>query len=149
MRITAKMDIKGLKNFSKMGRQVYNETRDEVQKSALQIESNAKRLAPVSNRAGGGNLRSYINHKITEGGFSAEVTSHADYSAYVEYDTRAHIIWAKKAKALHFKKGGADVFAKWVWHPGTKAQPFMRPAFESEKPHFLRSIEGIVRRATR
>lgn len=146
-RINIKVNTKG--KLAGMGERVLEGVRDAVQTSALSAESNAKRLAPVSNKRGGGNLRSGIGHKIDADGLGAEIRSTAAYSAYVEYNTRAHIIRPKKAKVLKFEKGGQTIFAKEVRHPGTTEQPFMRPALREEKPHFIKDIRGAVRRAKR
>jgi HK97 gp10 family phage protein len=55
----------------------------------------------------------------------------AKYAPYVEFGTQPHVIKAKNAQALVFKVGGKTVFARQVNHPGTKARPFVRPAFEA------------------
>jgi hypothetical protein len=49
-----------------------------------------------------------------------------EYALFLEYGTAPHIIKPVNAKALHWKGGGGDVFAKEVHHPGTSAQPFIR-----------------------
>ena len=56
----------------------------------------------------------------------------ADYGGYVEFGTKPHVIRPKKpGGVLVFKMNGMTVYAKKVHHPGTKAQPFVRPAFEA------------------
>jgi hypothetical protein len=80
------------------------------------------------------------------------------YGVDVEYGTSPHIITPKNKKALRFewtnvggrmagksgrrsagsKKSGANiVFFKRVKHPGTKPQPFMRPAFDQVKTYWI------------
>lgn len=146
-RINIKVSTKG--KLAGLGERVVDEARTAVQTAALSVESNAKRRAPVSNKRGGGNLRSGIGHEIDADGLGAEIRSTAAYSAYVEYNTRAHIIRPKTAKALKFEKGGETIFAKVVRHPGTTEQPFMRPALREERPHFVKDLAGAVRRAKR
>jgi len=64
-------------------------------------------------------------------------------AVYLEKGTRAHVIRARWARALRFaatsggqrltgtpRRGASVVFARSVRHPGTQAQPFMRPAAE-------------------
>jgi len=54
------------------------------------------------------------------------------YAGYVEFGTAPHTIKPKKADGvLVFKAGGQTVYAKVVNHPGTRAQPYVRPAFEA------------------
>jgi hypothetical protein len=50
-------------------------------------------------------------------------------TAFLENGTRPHEIVARRAKALHFRINGADVFARKVNHPGTAPRPFMRVAW--------------------
>lgn len=46
--------------------------------------------------------------------------------------TRPHVIAPKRANVLAFQKGGQQVFARRVHHPGSKipARPYIRPAVE-------------------
>lgn len=56
----------------------------------------------------------------------------APYAGYVEFGTRPHEIKPKKSGGvLVFNAGGQKVYARVVNHPGTKPQPFVRPAFEA------------------
>jgi HK97 gp10 family phage protein len=54
------------------------------------------------------------------------------YAGYVEFGTRPHVIEPKTpGGTLVFTVGGRKVFTKRVRHPGTRAQPYVRPAFEA------------------
>jgi HK97 gp10 family phage protein len=56
----------------------------------------------------------------------------APYGGYVEFGTKPHDIRPKTpGGVLVFKMNGRTVYTKKVRHPGTKAQPFVRPAFEA------------------
>lgn len=56
----------------------------------------------------------------------------APYGGYVEFGTKAHEIRPKNpGGVLVFKMNGMTVYAKKVNHPGTRAQPYVRPAFEA------------------
>lgn len=56
----------------------------------------------------------------------------APYAGYVEFGTKPHEIRPKsEGGVLVFKINGTTVFTKLVHHPGTKAQPFVRDAFEA------------------
>lgn len=142
MKLKFDTDIdKAVAKMSKWGDQGVENAKTQVQKSALAVQSNAKSLAPSKT----GRLRGQIRVKMAADGLSGEVVSRSKYSAYVEYNTRAHIIRAKKAKMLKFTSGGKTVFRKQVFHPGTREQPFMRPALEQEEPHFIREMGQIAR----
>lgn len=54
------------------------------------------------------------------------------YAGYLEYGTRAHDIYPRSAKVLHWNTGGEDMFAKVVHHPGIPAgkYSFLEPAVE-------------------
>lgn len=78
---------------------------------------------------------------------SVRIEAAANYAAHVEYGTEPHVIKARRQKAMRWavkggtgpgasrlsgspRRGAAVVYAKSVQHPGTKAQPFMRPALD-------------------
>ncbi|WFF39773.1 hypothetical protein LOPSY_24 [Mycobacterium phage Lopsy] len=54
------------------------------------------------------------------------VEATADYAAPVHEGSRPHAIRARNAQYLHFWWHGREMFRKSVWHPGTRARPFMR-----------------------
>lgn len=63
------------------------------------------------------------------------------YAAYVEFGTRPHQIKPKSSGGtLAFTVNGRKIYAKVVNHPGTKAQPFVRPAFEA----WVERLGGMV-----
>lgn len=119
------------------------EARQIVMRSTLNAESEAKQRAPVQT----GNLRSSIGSRFKNGGLTGIVEATAAHAAFVEFNTRPHVIRAKRAKFLRFKKGGTYHFRKSVQHPGTTAQPFMRPALDAERPHFIQEITNAATRA--
>ena len=119
------------------------EARQIVARSTLNAESQAKQRAPVQT----GNLRSSIGSRFTNNGLTGIVEATAAHAAFVEFNTRPHIIRAKRAKYLRFKKGGQVHFRKSVKHPGTTAQPFMRPALDAERPFFIQEITAAAARA--
>lgn len=45
-----------------------------------------------------------------------------------------------RGKFLRFKIGGKVIFARKVWHKGTAADPFMKPAMEQAEAALVRSI---------
>lgn len=57
----------------------------------------------------------------------------AKHAPYVEFGTSPHVIKPKNKKALAFQAGGKTVVVKQVRHPGTRAQPFVRPAYDAWK----------------
>ncbi len=74
----------------------------------------------------------------------ARVSANARYAGYVEEGTRSHFIFPRRKKALRFTQNGAIRFARWVFHPGTKARPFMQEAAKKVEPLFERLCHAAV-----
>jgi HK97 gp10 family phage protein len=76
-----------------------------------------------------GNLKSAI--KVTKEGEGRYRVGpdlvQAPYAWFVEFGTKPHIIEAKPGKTLRFQKDGKTIYTKRVRHPGTRAQPYVRP----------------------
>lgn len=143
MKISISEDFKSLAaSVGKYSEETHLGAQRAVMKSTMAVEAKAKQLAAVKS----GRLRSGIHGRVLQNGLRGTVTSYAAHSAYVEYKTRAHIIRPKKAKMLKFKVNGKTVFARLVRHPGTKEQPFMRPALQQEEPLFAKELKNILGR---
>lgn len=94
-------------------------------KKGLEIVREAKLKCPVRT----GRLRASI-HTETEG-YTIKVGTNVKYAPYIEYGTEPHEIKPKDKEALRwFDENDNPVFAKSVDHPGTQAQPFLRPAID-------------------
>lgn len=122
-------------------------------KSAFLVEGTAKELAPFGKT---GQLGASIHNFVNEQELNAVIYTELEYSPYVEYSTRAHIIKPKDKKALAW---GANLgtlpngdtkrshLAKMVRHPGSSEQPFMRPALDNNveniKKIFASEINSI------
>jgi len=79
-----------------------------------------------------GQLKNAINlQQLDE--YTWTLSAAKNYAAHVEYGTRPHLITVKNKKALHWKDKGNSVFATRVWHPGTQASPYFRPALDATK----------------
>ncbi|NUS27528.1 MAG: HK97 gp10 family phage protein [Streptomyces sp.] len=97
-----------------------------VDRTRIDVQNEARRRAPVDT----GRLRSSIVSRAEGGGRSLGymVGSNVNYAAAVEYGTAPHVIKPKYKQALYWP-GAAHPVAQ-VNHPGTAAQPFLRPAIE-------------------
>ena len=135
------MKLKGLQNAVADVERYTNSKLDGAKRiiveSTVNIQSDAVSLAPVKE----GNLKNSIDYNITDNGLTGEIFAGADYAAAVEFGTQPHKIVAKNGKALVFKKDGKTIFAKSVNHPGTRAQPFLFPAWEAEMPKFEANLK--------
>ena len=113
-----------------------------VKKSAFNIESQAKKNLASNKSVDTGHLSRSITTKM--GDLEATIhTSNVKYAVIVEKGSRPHIIRPKNKKALYWK--GAKRPVKLVNHPGTKAKPFLIPAFESEKDKFIENLKEAVK----
>ena len=122
-----------------------NEAEEDVKKvvknSAFNIQKNAKANLTKNKSVDTGHLRRGISTDIR--GLVATIhTSNIKYAPGVEYGTKAHIIRVKNKKALYWK--GAKHPVKKVNHPGSKAKPFLIPAFNQEKDQFLEKLKEVI-----
>ena len=113
-----------------------------LKKSGFNIEAKAKLNITNNGSVKTGHLRRGITTDVG----TMEVTVHTSnikYARGVEEGTRAHIIRAKNKKALYWK--GAKHPVKSVRHPGSKAKPFLIPAFEKEKEVIIKDLEKVIK----
>jgi HK97 gp10 family phage protein len=106
-----------------------------IQQAAQRVQAEAQTRAPVKT----GRLKSSIAIRYI-GPLTAIVGPNVDYAAYQEFGTGTRgefpgpiyeIKPKKPGGVLVFKVGGKTVWARKVRHPGIKARPYMRPAFET------------------
>ena len=124
---------------------ISKEIRSDIQKvlknSGFNIEAKAKR-----NLSSNGSVRTgHLRHGIATDVGNLEVTVHTSnikYARMVEEGTRPHIIRAKNKRALYWK--GAKHPVKSVRHPGSKAKPYLIPAFEKEKDKFINDLKEVI-----
>ena len=113
-----------------------------VKKSAFNIESQAKKNLASNKSVVTGHLSRSITTKM--GDLEATIhTSNVKYAVIVEKGSKAHVIRPKNKKALYWK--GAKRPVKLVNHPGSKAKPFLIPAFESEKDKFIENLKEAIK----
>lgn len=116
-----------------------------VAQGSTQIQNEARRNAPVDL----GTLRNDINHTIIEkrDRIDGLILSAASYSAFVEYGTRPHFPPPRALKgwaARHGMAGAEYQIARKIAIRGTKAQPFMLPAYMTVKRKFIRSVKQVM-----
>jgi hypothetical protein len=70
------------------------------------------------------------------------VGTYVKYAADVEFGTRPHKIVPKNKKALFWR--GARHPVKSVNHPGSRAKPFLFPAYEAERPAFTKALREAL-----
>lgn len=112
-------------------------TQDVLLHSANYLKAEMESLVPVRT----GRLKQSIQIRVQ--GMAITIGPDTPYAGYVEFGTKPHEIRAKNAKALSFFVGGRRVTVKSVHHPGTKAKPFVRPAFDA----WVDTLGGLVAEA--
>jgi HK97 gp10 family phage protein len=143
---------------------------DEINASALKIQSDAKKLAPVNF----GQLRNSIA-LTKDSELTYTVSANASYSAYVEFGTGPQVnvpadfksyaqqfkgksggkfkdmvealtLWVKRKGVGNGKndKGLAYVIALSILRKGMRPQPFLVPAYEMEKPKLIQRLNKLL-----
>lgn len=106
-----------------------------VLKVCQKIEGDMVLLCPADK----GDLRSAIGYTTAMGkngniplqsGADGVVGVNKEHAPPVEFGTQPHVITIKTARVL---TDGVDIFGIRVNHPGTQAQPFVRPAGDQNR----------------
>ena len=116
----------------------------QIVKSSLKIETDAKGRAPSDL----GFLRSGIVTRILNNGFEADIVATKNYSAAVENGSKPHFPppsalagWASR----HGMGGLEFLIARAISIRGTKAQPYLLPAWKEEQSDFIAGLEQICK----
>lgn len=127
--------IKEVENALKvMDKHLRQDVGDEINASALNIMSSAKRLAPVDL----GFLRGQISIEPVND-LTFEVEAKAKYSAYIEFGTggEVRIPAGYEDLAILFKGRGVRTV-------NIRPQPFLIPSFETEKPKLIQRLKKLL-----
>ena len=140
-----KIDTSDLNRFSVEVASLSGKSKDKIKEvlknSAFNIESKAKKNINSNKSVKTGHLIRSISTDVK--GLEATIhTSNLKYAPMVEFGTKAHIIRPKNKKALYWK--GATRPIKQVNHPGSKAKPYLIPAFEDEKDKFIENLKEAI-----
>jgi len=115
------------------------QSRLQIERSAINIEREAKNACPVDF----GILRSSIEKTVdaSDAGriLSAEVGTNVEYAPFVEFGTGSGVsVPAEQQEfAMQFK-------GKTGRKRNYPARPFLFPAWERERPKFVKSMEAIL-----
>lgn len=86
-----------------------------------------------------GNLRDHLRIKVLADRWEIGPEG-VDYAMAVEHGSKPHTIRAKNGGTMAFQIGGRTVYAKSVRHPGNRAQPYIRPAYEKYVKELSKNI---------
>lgn len=98
-----------------------------------------------------GAYRNSINYKTFERGDTIELRMYAGDPPHkwITGGTKAHLILPKRAKALRFfwangPDGAKVYFFRWVWHPGTAANPWHYRAINYLRPEIDAELSSVA-----
>jgi HK97 gp10 family phage protein len=123
--------------FRTYDEQTQERLRSTVQSSTSAIMLGAKRRARVKT----GSLVRNITMTYDGAKNAGVVRAKSPHAHLVEYGARAALVRPVKKKALAI---GENVVAS-AKVPARAAHPYMRPAFEDEKPNLLRATQAAVK----
>jgi|AntDeeMinimDraft_4_1070355.scaffolds.fasta_scaffold10797_1 hypothetical protein len=114
--------------------------------TAKAVERTTKKNLKAHGAIDTGNLRaSYGYARVDLAHFL--VGTPVEYGPHVEYGTSAHTIEATGSDPLTFKGQDGQWVSKWsVDHPGTPAQPHLRPALRDHKSTLAENIQEEIER---
>lgn len=153
----------------KLGEEKVRKVRDAVHGSALRIQEDARRNAPVHF----GRLRSDIQFGTSQGrdSFEAQVYNTVEYAPFVEFGTKSKVEVPEEltlyAQQFRGGKGGSfdqllDHIERWahlkglppeaafpiaraIARDGVSARPYLFPAVENERPNLVRKVKEAIR----
>lgn len=138
--VTGLKELQGRLNGA--GQHTQSEMRSAMTASLILLEGEMKRLAPRDT----GRLQGSVSHTISGGGSSitGRVGPSVQYGIFVEKGTRAHFPpidaisgWARRHGVHPF------VLARAIARRGTRAQPFVEPAFLKHRAGVVKRFEQI------
>lgn len=145
-----RLEIKGLKETQAKMEQVARDLEgpplvEAMRTCTLMVERDAKILAPVDT----GRLRASITPRVERGvigsGVKGVVGSNVKYAAAVETGSKPH--WPPfRALEGWARRHGANEAEVWwaIGIKGTRAQPYLQPAFEKNENAIKDKLEDFV-----
>lgn len=142
------VDLKGIdeaiKRIGKFEHTKRQRVKDAVNEAALNVQKGAKKRAPVDT----GRLRSSIAIQPYNEGLTMQIGTKLHYAPYVE--------WGTGKFAAHPKYGGRQT--PWIYPEskkgrktgemvlthGSKPQPFLFPAWDEERPAFIKAMRRAL-----
>ena len=112
-----------------------------IQQSTKAIGAGAKQRVPVRS----GKLKKKIGTRFEKRGATGVVAAKTPYAHLVEFGAKAAVVKPVNKKAMRIDANGIRRFATEVSIPARAERPFLRPAFENEKPTLIRNLAEAVK----
>jgi hypothetical protein len=116
----------------------HNKLRKEVIKRLWDVGNDLTNLMTSRVPVDTGLLKNSIRYTITNNGDIVFYMN--EYATHVEYGTKPHKIRVKNKQVL---SDGKRIFGKEVQHPGTTAQPFIRPSIHQLTRILKERLDGV------
>lgn len=147
------VDLKGIdkamKKLSKWEHTKRQAVKDVINESALNIQKGAKQRCTVDT----GRLRSSIAIQTFNEGLTLQVGTKVKYAPFVEFGTGKFVdiptaagfsATGRKTPWLYPESKGGKLTGEMIFTHGSKPKPFLFPAFEEEKPRFIKAMKGAL-----
>lgn len=109
--------------------------------STKNIANGARRRVPVRSRQ----LKKSIGSRFDKKTVTGYVTARKPHAHLVEFGAKSATVKPERKKALKIPWSGGTYFAAKADIPARRERPFMRPAFEDEKPKLIKRVREAVR----
>lgn len=141
----SRVSIKGVDRLTRRFNNIANmELKGIVKEATKLVHGQAKELAPVNKRGGGGNLAGSISMEVNDNKdeIQGRVYTNVEYAIYAEMGTgiKGNGTYPYEVEGFtpEYKDKGWAYFdeneGEWIYTKGQKAQPYMYPALkENEK----------------
>jgi HK97 gp10 family phage protein len=117
--------------------QIRQKVIEQLNKSALTIVADAKKAAPVDSGRLRGSLAILARYND---GLTLDVGTNVFYSKFVEYGTGKYNPQGRSTPWTYY----SPQLKRYVTTEGMKAQPFLFPAFERERPRLIAELKRIL-----
>ncbi|WP_257475159.1 HK97-gp10 family putative phage morphogenesis protein [Bacillus sp. MCCB 382] len=144
MNVSMKGLNKSIQQMNQYTAEKVNAIKAIVAESTQNIENGSVARSPVS-EIDGGNLKNGIYKEFADGGFVGRVIDPSGYGLYVEFGTGIYAEGDKPGRStpwVYFD----EKLNRFVFTRGMRAQPFMNPSYEEERPNYIRSLEKELRK---
>ena len=143
-------------DISRLGEQIIDNLIQAQRSTARDLLKDAKFLAPVGTGAYRNSIKmsdtTYKNNHITTSIYTDAMVYDSAGRGYnlgklIEYGTRPHLIKPVHAQCLKFEIDGKTIFASYVFHPGTTANPHFQMALQRNIPLYHLNISRAIKEA--
>ena len=113
---------------------------EAISTSTKNVAVGAKRRVAVRT----GKLKKSIRASFNQKTMTGIVAAKAPYAHLIEFGAKPRTVKPNKQKALAIDEFGLRRYAKEARIPARVERPYLRPAFEEEKPNLIKNVKDAV-----